>query len=394
MITMSNQQARQFILLKQGLLGEYRFKGKSGALDYIRQAGCIQYDPVDVCGRNADITLHARVKAYTKAILDELLYTDRRLIDHFDKNLSIFAIEDIPAVFFRKPGSGYAQAYDNRGGEAVKQTEPLIRQLITERGHVSAAEVNVDDSIEWFWGIMTSLPRAALESMYFRGELIIHHKNGTNKSYAFMKDHIPPEILSAPPPFASYEECLAWHIRRRVGAVGMLWNKSSDAFLGLSIKAPERDAAYQRLIDSGAVFEVTVEGLKLQLYIREDDRALLETVLSAKEYPPRCELIAPLDSFIWDRKLIKTLFGFEYTWEIYTPAVKRKYGAYVLPILYGERLIGRVEAVCERKTKTLAVKNVWYEDGVKQTKKLGAALDGCLKRFAEFNGCVGVDNNC
>jgi uncharacterized protein YcaQ len=106
-----------------------------------------------------------------------------------------------------------------------------------------------------------------------------------------------------------------------------------------------------------------------------------------QKYKPRCEFIAPLDSFIWDRKLIKALFGFEYTWEIYTPAVKRKYGSYVLPILYGESLIGRIETVCERKTKTLVVKNIWYEDGVKQTKAIKSAIDACLKRFAAFNDC-------
>jgi uncharacterized protein YcaQ len=387
---LTKRQALQFMLLKHGLLGKHKFTGKQGVLDFIRQAGCVQFDPVDVCGRSADITLHSRVETYTKEMLDELLYKDRSLIDHFDKNLSIFAVEDIPAIFYKKPGGGYAEAYDRRGGEAVKQIVPLIRQLISERGHISAAEVGIDETIEWHWSIMTSLPRAALESMYFRGELIIHHKTGTNKSYAFMKDYIPAEILNASPPFNSDEERLAWHIKRRIGAIGMLWNRASDAWLGLSIKTPERNAAFKKLLDSGTVFGVTVEDLKDTLYICENDRTVLETVLSGEEFLPRCELIAPLDNLIWDRKLIKTLFGFEYTWEIYTPPAKRKYGAYVLPILYGERFIGRVEAVCERKTKTLFVKNIWYEDDVKQTKKLQAAVDSCLKRFAKFNGCVSV----
>ena len=229
MITLTNRQARQFILLKQGLLGEHKFTGKQGVLDFVRQAGCVQFDPVDVCGRSADIMLNSRVKDYTKEMLDELLYKDRLLIDYFDKNLSIFTVEDFPVFLFKRTSGGYAEAYDSRGGDAVKRIIPLIRQLIEERGHISAAEVDIDEAIEWHWGTMSSLPRAALESMYLRGELIIHHKTGTNKSYALMEDYIPEDILNAGLPFDTEEERLAWHIKRRIGAVGLLWNRASDA---------------------------------------------------------------------------------------------------------------------------------------------------------------------
>ncbi len=114
---------------------------------------------------------------------------------------------------------------------------------------------------------------------------------------------------------------------------------------------------------------------------------MLHQVLAGEDLKPRCELIAPLDPFLWDKPFIKTLFDFAYSWEIYTPAVKRKYGAYVLPILYGSRLTGRIECINDRKTKTLVVKNIWYENGVKQTKALSAAVESCVKRFAKFNEC-------
>jgi uncharacterized protein YcaQ len=387
MIALTNRQARQFILLKQGLLGAYRYVGKQGVLDFIRQTGCIQFDPVDICGRNADIILHARVPDYSKSMLDELLYQDRSLIDYFDKNLSIFPVEVLPAMLYSRLGGGYAEASDRRGGDAVKQAEPLIRRLIEERGHISASEVDIDETIEWSWGIMTSLPRAALESMYFRGELMVHHKSGTNKSYAFLKDHVPADILSAALPFSKEDERIAWHVKRRIGAVGLLWNKASDAWLGLNLKAAGRSAAFETLIDNGEILEATVEGLKEPVYIRADDKATLDLVLQGQKFVPRTELIAPLDSLMWDRKLIKALFGFGYTWEIYTPAAKRKYGAYVLPILNAERFIGRIEAVRDRKTRTMLIKNLWLEDGVKQTKTLLSAINSCIERFARFNGC-------
>jgi len=387
MIKLTNRQARLFLLIKHGLVGEYKFIGKQGALDFIRQAGCVQFDPVDVCGRNADIVLNARVKGYAKQMLDELLYLDRRLIDYFDKNLSIFAVEDLPAFTYKKLSGGYAEMFDSSGGEAVARIMPYIRKLIAERGHISAAEVDIDETIEWRWSMLASLPRAALESMYFRGELIVHHKTGVNKSYAFAKDHIPADILNAAPPFEDESGRLAWHVTRRIGAVGMLLNKAGDAWLGLGITAAERAAAFKKLTEQGRICEISVEGIKDPLFVRSDDRNILEIVLSGADPKPRCELIAPLDSFIWDRKLIKAIFGFEYTWEIYTPANKRKYGAYVLPLLYGDCFIGRVEAICDRGGKTLVIKNIWYENGVKLTKKTQAAVDRCFKRFAAFNGC-------
>ncbi len=89
MLTLSIEQARQFILAKQGLVGTYRFTGKDGAYRCIRQAGCIQYDPVDVCGKNAELALQSRVKGFRKCILEELLYADWKLVDYADKELSI-----------------------------------------------------------------------------------------------------------------------------------------------------------------------------------------------------------------------------------------------------------------------------------------------------------------
>ena len=353
-------------------------------MSFIRRAGCIQFDPVDVCGRNADIVLNSRIKGYKKEMLTELLYKERRLVDYFDKNLSIFPVEDLPALLKNTTIGGYAEAYDNRGGEAVKQMEPIIRELIRERGHISAKEIEIDETIEWHWGIMTSLPRAALESMYFRGELVIHHKSGMNKSYAFLKDSVPPEILNAPLPFSSEEERLAWHIKRRIGAVGMLWNKPSDVFLGLGIKAPHRATAFEKLLADGLIFEVSVDGLKDPFYIREDERPALEEVLSGKSYPPRVEFIAPLDNLIWDRKLIAALFGFDYKWEIYTPKEKRKYSAYTLPVLCGDSFIGRVEFV--KQDGRLVLQNVWSENRKPFEGKAKSAFEKCANQFAGFNG--------
>jgi uncharacterized protein YcaQ len=329
------------------------------------------------------------VEGFTKEMLEELLYEERRLIDYFDKNLSIFPVEDFPVFVSEKPSGGYAEAYDARGGDAVQQIKPHIRKLIAERGHVSAKEVDVDEKIVWHWGALTSLPRAALESMYFRGELIIHHKTGMNKSYAFAKDHLSAKVLNAPSPFRTEEERQAWLVKRRIGSVGMLWNRTSDAFLGLRLKTDQRAAAFGKLLADGEIFEAGVKGIKEPLYIREDERDELEEVLSGKEYSSRAEFIAPLDSLLWDRRLIEALFGFVYRWEIYTPQEKRKYGPYTLPFLYGDNFAGRVDIT--RRGRAILINQVWTENGKPLTGRIKAAFEECAKRFAEFNDCERIE---
>ena len=100
---------------------------------------------------------------------------------------------------------------------------------------------------------------------------------------------------------------------------------------------------------------------------------------------PRMSFIAPLDPLMWDKALIKALWDFQYSWEIYTPVVKRKYGYYTLPILFGDKFVGRIETVADRKESVLRVKDVWWEEGVRQTKKLEAALDKAVKNICRFN---------
>ena len=389
---LTDKQARQFLLRRHGLIGERVYRGKEGVMAFIKRVGSIQFDPVDLCGRNTDIILNSRVAGYIKPMLEELLYKERRLIDYFDKNLSIFPVEDFPVFVSEKPSGGYAEAYDARGGEAVQQIKPRIRQLIAELGQISAKEVDVDEKIIWHWGTMASLQRAALESMYFRGELVIHHKTGTNKSYAFAKDLLPTKILNAPEPFKTEGERQAWLVKRRIGSVGMLWNKSSDAFLGSRLKPAQRTAAFQKLLADGEIFEASVKGIKEPLYIREDERAALEEALSGEEYQTRLEFIAPLDNLLWDRRLIEALFGFAYRWEIYTPQNKRKYGPYTLPFLYGDNFAGRVDIT--RRGRALVINRIWTENGKPLKSNIKSAFEECAKRFADFNDCERIEYIC
>ncbi len=388
MIQLTNRQARQFLLLKHGLLGDYRYAGKQGVLDFVRQVGCIQYDPIDVCGKNAELVLQSRVEGFTKSMLAELLYQDRSLVDYPDKNLAVIPVEDWP--YFER----YRQAA-RQHAERYPEMEPLAEQVrahIRNHGPLSSDDLKLDGNFAWHsaihWSGGTNSSRSVLEQMYSTGELIIHRKKGTRKYYDFAEKYISQDLLNAPEPLKDELEHHKWRVLRRIGAVGLLWNRASDAWLNIwGLKAGERNEVFRRLSQEARIVAVAVERLKEILYCRSEDLPLIETVLQNPEPDWRCELIAPLDNLIWDRKLINALFGFDYTWEIYTPAIKRKFGYYTLPLLYGESFVGRAEVIAERQAGTLVVRNIWYENDIKPTKQLRTALNHCFQHFALFNGC-------
>ena len=391
MIILTNRQARQFILLKQGLLGSHKFTGKQGAYDYIHQAGCIQFDPIDICGKNAEITLQARVKGFAKDMLHDLLYKDRKLFDYQDKQLSVIPVEYWPYFKrFRDAAKANLKKYPE-----LEEPIRFVRKYIEENGAICSSDIELEGNTRWWsainWSSGGKFSRSVLEQMYSGGDLIVHHKKGTRRYYDLASRHIPADILDVPDPLPNDFSHIKWRILRRIGAVGIQGNRASDAWLNIwGLNTQIRNNAFAALETEGAITEIAIEGIKSKFYICTADMPIVETVLADHKPTPthRCELIAPLDPFMWDRKLIKAIFDFAYSWEIYTPPHLRKYGVYVLPLLYGENFIGRVETVCDRKAATLVVKNIWFEDGVKQTKKLDSAVSNCLKRFAEFNGCT------
>ena len=389
------EEARRFILGKQGLLGSHRFVGKEGALQYIQQAGCIQYDPVDVCGKNAELTLQSRVKGFTRCMLADLLYVDRLLVDYSDKELSIWSREDWP--YF----SGYRamSKVHGAGFEGIPELEARAIAFIREHGPVSSDTLPIEGKIYWHssmhwsghWQNQSNAARSVLEQLYTDGVLLIHHKSGSRKYYDLAERYFSPELLNAENPCPDDMALLQWRIKRRVGAVGMLWNRRSDAWLGINMSTEQRNVAINALEADGIIVKAEVESIRSPLFFLAEDIPLMEAVRQGVlDTKPRLEFLAPLDPMLWDRKLVEALWDYHYKWEIYTPVNQRKYGYYVLPILYGDKFVGRIEAAADRKAATLVVRNIWYEDGVKQTKKLARAIEGACRRLAKFNDCVQV----
>ena len=396
MTDLTRKQAQLFILSKQGLLGSNRFSGKDGAYAYVRQAGCIQYDPVDVCGKNAELTLQSRVKGFRKSMLDDLLYRDRLLVDYADKELSIWPAEDWP--YFsqyrdrsRRLGSGFP-------GLAGLEQEAL--SYIRENGPVSSDTLPISGEIFWHssmhwsgnWHKKSKASRSVLEQLYTDGTLVIHHKYGSRKFYDLAERHLNPSLLTEDNPCTDNDDLLCWRVLRRIGAVGLLWNRNSPAFLGIDLKADRRAFVFSALESRGAILPAQVEGIKSTFYYLAEDDPLMQSVLAGThDKKARMEFLAPLDPLFWDKTLVTALWDFRYSWEIYTPASNRKYGYYTLPIPWGDAFIGRIETVADRKHDTLRVKNIWFEKDFRQTKKLWDSLERTLSRFARFNDCSKVE---
>lgn len=382
-VHLTKAQARRFLLVRQGLWPPHALRGKSGVLRFLRRVGSIQYDPLNIVGHNPELVLQARVDDFRPSMLQELLYQERKLVDGWDKMVSIYPVEDWPGFQRQR------QALRGEMGghaEAVMAILPQVRQAVTERGPLSSLELESGQVVDWWWG-PTRLVRVALETMHAGGELVIHHRVHTRKVYDLASRQIPADLYSGPDPYGSEEEYHDARIERRIGGVGLLWGRSGEVWLAMSgIQSRERKAALERLVKQDRVIPVSVEGISVPLYLRGADRTTLKQAMDEKESPPQASIIAPLDNLLWDRTMVAELFGFEYRWEVYKPLSQRRYGYYVLPVLYGDRFVARFEPGRDKKGSALLVKNWWWEPGLAPSESMKAELRLCFARFLAYLG--------
>lgn len=384
----TKKQARQFILAHQGLLPPRQYESKQDILEFIGRAGCIQYDPLDMVGTNPNLVLQARVKGYRSAMLDDLLYKERRLVDGWDKNAAIYCVEDWP--YF----SRYRTRKIMRHGREITELYdvlPWVKEELRKRGPLSSLDFEPQAKVDWFWA-PTSITRAALETLYAWGDIVVHSRIRARRVYDLADRHIPAEVLNAPDPNETDESYFQWHVKRRIQAVGLLWNRSGDAWLAIKgLKTPQRNAAVAGLEEREEIVPVEVEGLSYTTYILREQLPLLEKVMAGTDRKPGAAFIGPLDNLLWDRKLISALFGFDYTWEVYKPAAQRQFGYYVLPVLYGDKFVARFEPRLNKKTGVLEILNWWWEPEARMSRELQKALVQCLGDFMNYLSAVELD---
>jgi len=397
-LKISRAELGQFLIEYQGLGSKNRFKGKEGILSYFDRVGCVQYDPLNVVGRNADLTLQSRIDGYQKSMLHDLLYSERVLVDGWDKQMSIYKSVDwnkMEHVRTSMTESSIRTLKHRKSIEALDYTEH-VKDKLKELGATKPGAIDIGAVVRGTWG-HGKISSVVMDFLFHTGELGIYDKAGTQKVYDFIENLLSDEVLNRKSGFNNDEDFYDWYVKRRIGSQGIYWDKSGDGWLGQYIsKAGIRKSAVERLAKKGEILPVEVESFKEVFYIRKEDVDLLSDFLNqvkSKSTHKKVRFLAPLDNFMWDRKLIEQVFGFNYRWEVYKPQAQREYGYYVLPVLYGDKFVARFEPEHVKGGKTLTIKNWWWEEGVKPSKTMTNAIKKAFKDFTTYLEVESITNN-
>jgi uncharacterized protein YcaQ len=392
-LVISKEQAQRFMVTHHYLQPPRKLKGKEGVLEYFAQVGCIQFDPINVVGRNPDLVLQSRVANYKAEMLNSMLYEDRTLWDGWDKLASIYPTKDFP--YFQRFRDRVRERYlKNPDADKIHKAAALVKEAVRQRGPLSSLDIDDKESLQWQWGVQARVARAALEVLYNTGEMGVHRRVNTRRVFDLIENLVPAKILKRGDPNPDNLEHAQWHMLRRVGGLGLADTGTGERWYGIqSLKsphhmtgaAPERAAILNILLDKGLLQRVRVDGLtKGIFYVRKQD---LPTLEAKKARKPGMVILGPLDNFVWDRSLLRRIFDFDYVWEVYKPAHLRKYGYYVLPVMYGEQFVARFDPMFDKQARKFTITNWWWEAGVdKKDEQMLAAVQDGLKAFARYLG--------
>jgi len=383
-LRLTNLQVRRFLLARHALWPPRTLTGQGGIQATFDRLACIQFDPLDVVGRNPDLVLQSRVADYRPAMLYELLYAERKLYDYWDKMMSIVPLCDWPRLALLR--ASWREHHAERRAQHAEHVETILN-AIREQGPMSSldfeAHHDVDWKTDWRWGPMRAA-KALLEMLGDTGELMIHHRQGARRYYDLAERVLPGET-AAQPLLLDEEEYLRWRVARRCQSIGLLGPNMGGEVWGFVGKAPERARAIEALVERGEMMPVQIEGHGQTYYMLVRDLPYLEQA-RASAPAPQVALIAPLDNLLWSRKLIERTFGFSYVWEIYKPAAQRKYGYYVLPVLFGDRFVARCEPKLDKRTRSLTILSWHWEPGESLTDELAEALRQAWSHFVAYLG--------
>jgi uncharacterized protein YcaQ len=324
-------QARRIAVRAQLLDGS-----ATSVLGTVRRLGFLQIDPISTVAPPQHLVLWSRLGPFDTAELDRLLWKERKL---FEYGAFIRPIEDLPLIVarMRRPRGKYA--WERRGAEFLQKNADFRRYVLREldlRGPLLSRELTDSSVRTWkshgWYG--TRNVSVMLELLEGRGEVAVVGRRGGHRLWDLAERWFPPV---EPPPLQEAEELLAEKRRRALG----VWLE---------------DGEWHALPD-----------------------------VSAERVPTRTTFLSPFDRLIHDRDRAEALFGFFYRLEMYVPKAKRQYGYYVLPILRGERLVGRIDPVFDRKSGELRVNSVHWEPGVKPV-----SIEKPLRDLARFVGAASI----
>ena len=358
--------ARRFLVLRHLLAPPRSLPPKpESVLRVVDRLGSLQFDPLEVAGRNHDLVLLARIRGYRREWTDHWLYEDRRLYETYNKSLNLVPVAELPMyryIWDRMRMRHEAGAFDEHA--------PLVEELLTrirDQGSLLPRDVGPREAIDWYWR-PTNQVRAILEGLAEVGTIGIARREGNLRVYDLAERLFDPAVLAER---RDEEEQQRHRLLARYRGNGLLGaSGNQELWVGGTGYSADRAARRAVLIDEGRLVPVAVEGFKGERFVVAEDIQYLEQagreVAAARPpggWEPAVTFLAPLDPLCWDRDLLRRLFGFDYVWEVYVPEAKRRWGYYVLPLLFGDRLVGRIEPRLERRAGTLKVVGLWWEPG-------------------------------
>jgi len=390
-LAISADHARSFLVSRQLLDPPRSLPGEpESVLRVIERLGSVQFDPVEVPGaRSHDLTFHARIANYRREWADRWLYgppgnsRDRRLIELYNKSLNILPIDELP--YYALAWQRYDVRYENGILRDESSVADAILAGISRDGPLSSTAFKEHNhAVDWWWA-PTPAARAVLEALFVTGRVGISRRDGNRRYFDLIERLVPETLLRKR---ASEEDAARHRLLSRYRGVGLLGARmAGEVALGTG-KAPERGRILSGLVDDGTLFPVQIEGLRQPRYVLAEEEPILASAARPRTRARSVTFVAPLDPLMWDRRLVRDLFGFEYLWEIYVPAAKRRHGYYVLPILFGDRLIGRIEPRFERRDRAVRMLGIWFEEGFEPMAEPGflEALGEAVGAYAAFVG--------
>lgn len=383
------QQARLLQLAAQGLLQPLRRRPhRADLVATIERMRLLQIDTIHVVARSPYLVLHARLGDYPTAWLDEAL-AQGQLAECWAHEACFVAAADVGLHrrWREQRANHWAHRHAARMHREQRESMQALLEGIRRDGPVRAADFarvpgGEGGSGWWEW----KPEKHWLEAWFALGELMVLRRERFQRVY-----EVADKVLARldPPPDPAAARLSAADLRRRFIV---------DSVRALGVSKPAWIADYYRLkpavdtreleplLASGELLAVAVQGWDTPGYVHRDHADALERALRGRLRATHTTLLSPFDPLVWDRSRLQAMFGFEYTIECYTPAAKRRYGYFVLPILHRGRLVGRLDAKAHRSEGLFEVKALFLEPGVEPTPALVQALAEAIARTARWHG--------
>lgn len=380
MFQLPKREANSVMLAAQGLLRRpAKPATKRRVLEIIRQMSALQIDTIHVVARSPYFVLWSRLGDYESVWLDELL-AEGKLFEYWSHEACFLPIEDYPLYRHRMiaPGS-LGWKYSREWIATHKEEIERVLSAVRERGAVRSSDFARTDGKAGGWWEWKPEKRA-LEMLFTAGELMIRRRHNFQRIYDLRERVLPAWDDSRLPSRDEVDRALVLKAVRALGIAKARW--VGDYF---RMNKRETEKLTQKLGDEEALLRVEVEGWSEAVYVHPDNRKLIKAAASDSLKAELTTLLSPFDPLVWDRARAREMFDFDYRIECYTPAAKRRFGYFTLPILHRGALIGRLDAKAHRREGYFEVKSLHLETGVRVTNRIIADVAGALRECAAWH---------